>query len=103
MTLVGSGTLAVRMRQAHSMPVLVNAFKESQQPAVGVMEPPLLPVMKLRHGVNVEIMEEVHGVLIICWLFPPNIKLDITITTISVNLPIFWPGCFIIFSNEDGS
>lgn len=48
------------------MPVLLNDFKESQQPAVGVTEPPLLPVMKLRHGVKVEIMEEVHGVLIIC-------------------------------------
>lgn len=63
---VGSGTFAVRMRQAQFMLVLVNDFKESQQPTVGVREPPLLPVMKLRHGVKVEIMEEVHGVLIIC-------------------------------------
>lgn len=81
------------------MPVLVNDFKESQQPAVGVTEPPLLPVMKLRHGVKVEIMEEVHGVLIICWPFPASIKLDI-ITTTSVKPSIFWPG---YFSGEDGS
>lgn len=63
--LMGSwtGTLAVKTRQAQSVLVLISHFKEAQQLGVGVERPfALLPVMKFRHGVTLEIIEVVHGV-----------------------------------------
>lgn len=63
-----SGTLAVITRQAQSMLVLISDFNESQQFWVGVVTPfEVLPVMKLRHGVKLEIIDVVHGVVI--WPF----------------------------------
>lgn len=60
----GMGTLAVMTRQVHSTLVRINDLKESQQSWVGELPLPLLPVMKLKQGVKLVIIEVVHGVLI---------------------------------------
>lgn len=67
--LMGSwtGTLAVIRRQAQSTLVLRIVCNELQQPVVGDDddEPlPILPVIKLKHGVKLLIIDNVHGVLI---------------------------------------
>lgn len=47
------------------MLVLISDFNESQQFRVGVVTPfEVLPVMKFRHGVKLEIIDVVHGVVI---------------------------------------
>jgi hypothetical protein len=55
--------LAVIRRQAQSTLELISVCNEAQQPVVGV-EPLLLPVMKLKHGVKLLSIDAVHGVLI---------------------------------------
>lgn len=64
--LIGSwtGTLAVSKRQAQSTLVLVSDCKALQQSGVGDEPLLLLPVMKLKHGVKLLIIDVVHGVLI---------------------------------------
>ena len=53
------------MRQAQSMLALVSDLSELQQPVVGEDPlPPVLPVMKFKHGVKLLIIEVVQGVLI---------------------------------------
>lgn len=67
--LMGSwrGTLAVIMRQVQSLPVVKRVLNELQQLEDGEEDPLLLlPVIKFRHGVTLEIMEGVHDVVIIC-------------------------------------
>lgn len=61
---IGIGTLAVMTRHVHSMLVLIRDFKELQHSLVGEFPLLLLPVMKLKHGVKLVIIEAVHGVLI---------------------------------------
>ena len=51
-------------RQLQSMLVLRSDLNELQQSAVGEDPVPVLPVMKLKHGVKVEIIEVVQGELI---------------------------------------
>lgn len=64
MTGSGMGTLAVTTRQVHSRLVPKSFLKESQQLEEGDDPFALLPVMKLKHGVKVEIMDALQGVLI---------------------------------------
>lgn len=59
-----TGTLAVSTRQAQSTLVLVSDCKALQQSDVGDEPLLLLPVMKLKHGVKLLIIDIVHGVLI---------------------------------------
>ena len=58
------GTLPVRMRQAQSAPVRTISASEPQHCCVGEPPPLVLPVTKLRHGVNVVINDAVHDVAI---------------------------------------
>ena len=58
------GTLPVRMRQAQSAPVRTISASEPQHCCVGEPPPLVLPVTKLRHGVNVVISDAVHDVAI---------------------------------------
>lgn len=60
------GTLPVRMRQAQSAPVRTISASEPQHCCVGEPPPLVLPVTKLRHGVNVVISDAVHDVAICC-------------------------------------
>lgn len=52
-----SGTLPVRMRQAQPVLAFISAPRERQQSAVGDA---VLLMMKLRHGVKLEISDAVH-------------------------------------------
>lgn len=61
---IGIGTLAVMRRHVHSMLVLTRDLNELQHSLVGEFPFALLPVMKLKQGVKLVIMEAVHGVLI---------------------------------------
>jgi hypothetical protein len=56
------GTFPVRMRQAQSAPVRTISASEPQHCCVGDPPPLVLPVTKLRHGVNVVISDAVHDV-----------------------------------------
>ena len=56
------GTLPVRMRQAQSAPVRTTPATALQHCSVGEPPPLVLPVTKLRHGVNVLISDAVHDV-----------------------------------------
>lgn len=56
------GTLPVRMRQAQSAPVRTISARTPQHCFVGEPPPLVLPVTKLRHGVNVDISDAVHDV-----------------------------------------
>lgn len=56
------GTFPVRMRQTQSAPVRTISASEPQHCCVGDPPPLVLPVTKLRHGVNVVIRIEVHDV-----------------------------------------
>ena len=56
------GTFPVRMRQAQSAPVRTISASEPQHCCVGDPPPLVLPVTKLRHGVNVVISDTVHDV-----------------------------------------
>lgn len=56
------GTLPVRMRQAQSAPVRTISASTPQHCFVGEPPPLVLPVTKLRHGVNVDISDAVHDV-----------------------------------------
>jgi hypothetical protein len=56
------GTFPVRMRQAQSAPVRIISASEPQHCSVGDPPPLVLPVTKLRHGVNVVISVEVHDI-----------------------------------------
>lgn len=56
------GTLPVRMRQAQSAPVRTISASTPQHCFVGEPPPFVLPVTKLRHGVNVDISDAVHDV-----------------------------------------
>lgn len=58
------GTLPVAIRQRQSFPLLMRDLSELQQSAVGVLPLTLLLVTKLMQGVNVVIIEGVHGVVI---------------------------------------
>lgn len=59
----GIGMFAVRMRHRQPTPVLARDLMELQQSAVGEVVPlALLLVMKLKHGVKLEIIEGEHGV-----------------------------------------
>lgn len=75
----GMGTLAVMTRQVHSTLVRIIDLKDLQHSWVG--EPPLalLPVMKLKQGVKLVIIEAVHGVLI--WARAVGVAPTRTITT----------------------
>lgn len=65
--LMGSGTLAVTTRQRQSLPPFIIDLNAPQHAVVGVDEPfLLLPVIKFKHGVKLEIIEAVHGELIVC-------------------------------------
>jgi len=84
--LIGSwtGTLAVSSRQAQSIPVLISDFNELQQLAVGGEPLLVLPVIKLTHGVKLDIIDMVHGVLI-C----PFTEITRRVDNIAINL-ITW-------------
>lgn len=56
--------LAVTTRQAQSTLVWSIDLNDLQQSEEGEVPLPLLPVMKLRHGVKLVIIDVVHGVLI---------------------------------------
>jgi hypothetical protein len=66
------GTLPVRTRQAQLALVLIIAATDWQHSAVGapppaaVPLPPLLPVMKLKHGVKLVISDAVHDAATAC-------------------------------------
>lgn len=64
--LMGSwkGTLPVTKRQKQSMPELVTDLSESQQSEVGDVPLEVLFVRKFMHGVKLESIEALHGVLI---------------------------------------
>jgi hypothetical protein len=56
------GTLPVRMRQAQSALLRTISASDPQHCCVGDPPPLVLPVTKLRHGVNVVISDAVHDV-----------------------------------------
>ncbi|KAJ7006200.1 hypothetical protein D5086_004461 [Populus alba] len=68
-------------RQAQSMPVLISDFNELQQLAVGGEPLLVLPVIKLTHGVKLDIIDMVHGVLI-C----PFTEITSRVDNIAINL-----------------
>lgn len=59
-----NGTFPVIRRHAQSVPLLRSDLSDPQQSEVGEDPLPVLPVIKLMHGVKLEIIEFVHGVLI---------------------------------------
>lgn len=61
---IETGTPAFIIRQVQSLLVLVSSLSALQQSADGPTPVELLPVIKLIHGVKLETMELVHGVVI---------------------------------------
>ena len=64
LTGIWKGMFPVRMRHKQSMPPLVRDFRELQQSAVGEVPLALLFVTKFMHGLKLEIIEALHGLLI---------------------------------------
>lgn len=68
--LMGSiGTLAVTRRQRQSLPPIISVLSELQHSLDGDADDDpvlLLPVIIFKHGVKLEIIEDVHGVLNLC-------------------------------------